>query len=167
MSSSTREVKEMMKKLATFITCILLCLSCSITVFAAETTSSAENPIIEESPVVITSTHNYFTKGLTKLNALNYGSSNICHVTSGSIVGTNPSITKVSVYVRLSGSSCKLHVVSPNGTDKYVSVSSSGTYNFTGFNGENPSGDWYVYIVTNGSVSTASSGSLTVEYDHQ
>jgi len=56
--------------------------------------------------------------------------------------------------------------MSPNGTTKYQSVSSTGTYTFTGFNGEDPSGTWYVYIISKGTVSTVKSGTLKVEYSY-
>ena len=155
----------MKKKMITIITCIMLTIMTVIPVSASEL--PALGSAKTDNTVFITRSSNYFSKSLSKMNALNYGYSNIVHVTSGSVTGTTRSITNVTVYIRLSGSSCVLHVMSPSGNDCYQTVTSTGTYTFTGFNGEDPYGDWYVYIVTNGPASTASSGVLKVYYNYE
>lgn len=135
------------KTFLSLVACVCACIMFSTPVFAAS---------------------NYFSKGLTTMNSLG-GQSNICTVTSGSCSGTSSSrsITSVTVYGVLTGSSCKVYVESPSGTTAYLTKTSTGTQTFsTQFDGEDPYGSWSVYIVSNGSVSTLKSGSLKVYYDY-
>lgn len=121
--------------------------------------------ILFSTPVLAASNH--FSKSLSTMNSLYGATSNTCSVTSGSCSGTTRSITSVSVYGVLTGSSCKVYVTSPEGSVYYKTMTSTGTVTFnTEFNGEDPKGRWYVYIVTNGAVSTVKSGVLEVNYSY-
>lgn len=83
-----------------------------------------------------------FQKSRPKLNSLN-GSSAMATLSSGSCSGNERSITSVSVNCRVSSGSSRytLYVISPDGTTLSKSCGTSSTsYTFTGFNGEDPKG---------------------------
>lgn len=90
-----------------------------------------------------------FSKTTAKLNAVNGNISNISSLSSGSVSGTNPSITSVSVYVNVSSGSDPyyIHIISPEGTEYiFEGPTTNKTITIPVFNGENPKGTWYVYI---------------------
>ena len=95
----------------------------------------------------------FYSKTTTKLNAINGGKSTTSSLSSGSIIGSDASITQV-----------KLH--------SYTGPTSSKIWYLDDFNGENPSGTWQIYIVNSGTtthgniypVSTVTVG-LTVYYN--
>jgi len=111
---------------------------------------------------------NYFSKITSKLNSLN-GATASSNLSSGSCSGTTRSITKVTVYCRVSSgsSSFDLVVTSPEKTVVTQSCgTSSTTYTLTGFNGEDPKGTWNVGISSNGTVSTVTA-TLKVYYSYE
>jgi subtilisin-like proprotein convertase family protein len=96
--------------------------------------------------------HN-FSKTTVKLNAISGGTSKTSNVTSGSVSGSNPSITKVELYCNVASGTdpYTIYVKSPSGTTKSISgPTKSGTITITGFEGENPSGTWSIWIQNNG-----------------
>lgn len=96
---------------------------------------------------------NYFTKPTVKLNAINGGISKTSNVTSGSVSGDNPSITKVELYCNVASGTdpYTIYVKSPKGTIKSIAgPTKSGTVIIPGFEGENPSGTWSIWIQNNG-----------------
>lgn len=96
---------------------------------------------------------NYFSKTTVKLNAISGGESRYSQVTSGSVSGSERSITKVELYCNVSSGTdpYTIYVESPSGTVKSISgPSKSGTITLTGFNGEDPSGTWTIWIKNNG-----------------
>lgn len=103
-------------------------------------------------PVMAAST-NYFSKTTPKLNAINGNISRIASLSSGSVSGTERSITQVSLYLNVSSGSdpFDVHIVSPEGYEYVFTPSTtSKTYNITYFNGEDPKGTWSVYIENQG-----------------
>lgn len=96
---------------------------------------------------------NYFSKTTVKLNAINGGTSKISTVTSGSVSGDNPSITKVELYCNVASGTdpYTIYVKSPKGTIATIpGPTKSGTVTTSAFNGENPSGTWSIWIQNNG-----------------
>lgn len=96
---------------------------------------------------------NNFSKTTVKLNAINGGKSRESKVTSGSVSGDNPSITKVELYCNVASGTdpYTIYVKSPsNTTISKPGPTSSGTITISGFEGENPSGTWTIWIVNNG-----------------
>lgn len=96
---------------------------------------------------------NYFSKTTVKLNAISGGESRYSQVTSGSVSGSERSITKVDLYCNVSRGTdpYTIYVESPSGTVKSISgPTKSGTITLTGFNGEDPSGTWTIWIKNNG-----------------
>lgn len=96
---------------------------------------------------------NNFSKTTVKLNAFSGGTSTYSTVTSGSVSETDPSITKVELYCNVSSGSdpYTIYVESPKGTVKSISgPTKSGTITIPGFEGENPSGSWTIWIKNNG-----------------
>lgn len=121
------------KAIVSVIACFMACLMFAMPVMAAST--------------------NYFSKTTVKLNAMNGGISRISSLSSGSVSGTNRSITQVSAYVNVGSGSdpFDVHIVSPEGTEYVFTASTSNkTYNITYFNGEDPKGTWSVYIENQG-----------------
>ncbi len=114
---------------------------------------------------------NSFSKSTVKLNAINGGTSSHCSITSGSVSGSNPSITKLEVCCNVvSGTDpYTIYVESPSGT--IISISgptSSGCITITGFEGENPSGTWTMWIQNdggsyNGNIYPTSTATLTLK----
>ena len=101
---------------------------------------------------VLAATNN-FSKTTVKLNAISGGTSKTSNVTSGSVSGSNPSITKVELYCNVASGTdpYTIYVKSPSGTTKSISgPTKSGTITITGFEGENPSGTWSIWIQNNG-----------------
>ncbi len=153
----------MKRKLSLFLVLTLLCTLFAMPVSAAEATDYTDDGIA----VAATSGTNYFSGTTTKMNSL-YGSEAVATRSSGSCSGDERSITSVSVYCRVSSgsSSFKLYVISPEGTVAYRNAgTSSTTYNFTEFNGEDPYGKWTIKTVTNGTVSTVTA-TLKVNYSY-
>ena len=96
---------------------------------------------------------NYFSKTTVKLNAISGGESRYSQVTSGSVSGSERSIAKVELYCNVSSGTdpYTIYVESPSGTVKSITgPSKSGTITLTGFNGEDPSGTWTIWIKNNG-----------------
>lgn len=153
-----------MKKIISFITCIAMCMMLVIPVSASEIGSEEESVTITPEASVY-AYNNYFRKITPKLNAVFGNPSDAAKLSSGSISGTNPKITSVTVYSRVSSGSetFYVYVEDPKGNIGVAAVSSSGTITTNVFNGLNPAGDWYVWIVTAGDVSTATI-TLTVNY---
>ena len=155
----------MKRKLSLLLVLTLLCTLFAMPVSAAEVEPSnyADSGIV----VAGTSGTNYFTGTTTKMNSVN-GSEAVATRSSGSCSGDERSVTNVSVYCRVSSgsSSFKLYVISPKGTVAYRNAgTSSTTYNFSEFNGEDPYGKWTIKVVTNGTVSTVT-GTLRVDYSY-
>lgn len=153
----------MKRKLSLLLVLTLLCTLFAMPVSAAEAESHTEDQAV----VTATSGSNYFSKITPKLNSLN-GSAATATLSSGSCSGNERSITSVSVYCRVSSGSSRytLYVISPEGTVLSKSCgTSSTTYNFTGFNGEDPKGDWTIMIVSNGVVTTVTA-TLKVNYNY-
>lgn len=142
----------MKRLLSVVLTVAVLFMTCVMPVQAAESSDSVEGNNI----TAITSGTTYFSKITRKLNSL-YGAVDSVNLSSGSCLGTNRQITSVTVYCRVSSGSSPftLIVTSPSGTVAYKSCgTTSTTYTFTDFNGEDPSGTWNVGISSNGTVST-------------
>ena len=110
---------------------------------------------------------NYFTGSTVKMNSLNGIQSTISNISSGSVLGTNPQVTSVKLNVTVSpgSSSFRLYVEDPNGNWDFQTINGSGTVTFNLFQGVDPSGKWKVYIITNGTVSTATAR-MTVNYNY-
>ena len=92
---------------------------------------------------------NSFSKTTVKLNAIDGGVSQIAKVSSGSVLGTNPKITQVKVYLNVASGTdpFDLYIESPEGTVARLTPSTkSRTYYVTDFVCENPKGDWYLQI---------------------
>ena len=129
--------------------------------------AEAANYTEDQAVVIATSGSNYFLKITPKLNSLN-GYVATASLSSGSCSGNERSITSVSVNCRVSSGSSRytLYVILPEGTVLSQSCgTSSTTYNFTGFNGEDPKGDWTIMIVSNGAVTTETA-TLKVNYNY-
>ncbi len=153
----------MKRKLSLLLVVTLLCTLFVMPVSAAETSDYSDDEI----SVAATSGSNYFSKITPMLNSLN-GSAAMASLSSGSCSGNERSITSVSVYCRVSSGSSRytLYVISPEGTTLSQSCgTSSTTYNFTGFNGEDPKGNWTIMVVSNGVVTTVTS-TLKVNYNY-
>lgn len=153
----------MKRKLSLLLVLTLLCTLFAMPVSAAEV--EPYNYADNENVVAGTSGTNYFRVITTKMNSV-YGSEAVATRSSGSCSGDERSITSTSVYCRVgSGSSSfKLYVISPKGTVAYRNASSSSaTYNFTEFNGEDPYGQWTIKTVSNGTASTVTA-TLEVNY---
>lgn len=157
-----------MKKLMSIITCMALCVMMVMPVSAAEITP-VDNTVVssEYDNGVMPLSTNYFTGSTSRMNSLNGVMSGMSKISSGSISVGNPSVTSVSLNVTVSSgsSSFYLYVVSPSGKSASKLVRSSGTVTFSEFNGEDPTGSWYVYIITTGTVSTATAR-MTVNYSY-
>lgn len=153
----------MKRKLSLFLVLTLLCTLFVMPVSAAEVESHTEDQVV----VAATSGSNYFSKITPRLNSLN-GSSAMATLSSGSCSGNERSITSVSVNCRVSSGSSRytLYVISPDGTILSKSCGTSSTsYTFTGFNGEDPKGDWIIIIISNGTVTTVTA-TLKVNYNY-
>lgn len=156
-----------MKKILSMITCMMLCIMLVMPVSAAGMPQTEETEkTMQDSPSLLAST-NYFTGSTVKLNSLNGTSSTISTISSGSVLGTNPKVTSVKLNVTVSSGSAPfyLYVEDPNGNVDYTTVSRSGSVSFSSFNGVRPNGKWKVYIVTKGTVSTATAR-MTVNYSY-
>lgn len=103
------------------------------------------------------------------------GKSTTSSLSSGSIIGSDASITqvKLAIYVSSGTDPYTLWIKSPNGSwHSYTGPTSSKIWYLDDFNGENPSGTWQIYIVNSGTtthgniypVSTVTVG-LTVYYN--
>ena len=95
----------------------------------------------------------FYSKTTTKLNAINGGISKTSNVTSGSVSGTDPSITKVELYCNVASGTdpYTIYVKSPKGTITTISgPTKNGTLTTSAFNGENPYGTWSIWIQNNG-----------------
>ena len=91
----------------------------------------------------------YLYSSTIKLNAIDGGVSQIAKVSSGSVLGTNPKITQVKVYLNVASGTdpFDLYIESPEGTVARLTPSTkSRTYYVTDFVCENPKGDWYLQI---------------------
>lgn len=170
-------MKSIKKKLSLFMMVVLLFSTMCIPVAAAELPEKEVSTKETEVEVVVlldddimpaSSGSNYFSKITSKLNSLN-GAAASSNLSSGSCSGTSRSITKVTVYCRVSSgsSSFDLIVTSPEKTVVTQSCgTSSTTYTLTGFNGEDPYGTWNVGISSNGTVSTVTA-TLKVYYSYE
>ena len=152
----------MKRKLSLLLVVTLLCTLFVTPVSAAEAASYTGDQAV----VTATSGSNYFSKITPKLNSLN-GSSAMATLSSGSCSGNERSITSVSVNCRVSSGSSRytLYVISPDGTLSKSCGTSSTTYTFTGFNGEDPKGDWIIIIISDGVVTTVTA-TLKVNYNY-
>ena len=153
----------MKRKLSLLLVVTLLCTLFVTPVSAAEAASYTGDQAV----VTATSGSNYFSKITPKLNSLN-GSSAMATLSSGSCSGNERSITSVSVNCRVSSGSSRytLYVISPDGTTLSKSCgTSSTTYTFKGFNGEDPKGDWIIIIISDGVVTTVTA-TLKVNYNY-
>lgn len=170
-------MKSVKRKLSLVMMVALLFSAMCIPVSAAELPEedvSTKDTVVEvivlsdDDIMPASSGSNYFSKITSKLNSLN-GAIASSNLSSGSCSGTTRSITKVTVYCRVSSgsSSFDLVVTSPEKTVVTKSCGTSGTtYTLTGFNGEDPYGTWNVGISSNGTVSTVTA-TLKVYYDYE
>ncbi|MBO5031793.1 MAG: hypothetical protein J6D08_07890 [Lachnospiraceae bacterium] len=171
-------MKSIRKKLSVLMMAVLLFSAMYIPVSAAELpeqdvatedTTEVEVVVLSDDDIMpLASGSNYFSKITSKLNSLN-GAIASSNLSSGSCSGTTRSITKVTVYCRVSSgsSSFDLVVTSPEKTVVTQRCgTSSTTYTLTGFNGEDPYGTWNVGISSNGTVSTVTA-TLKVYYDYE
>lgn len=152
----------MKRKLSLLLVLTLLCTLFVTPVSAAE----AANYTDDQAVVAATSGSNYF-QNHPKLNSLN-GTTAMAKLSSGSCSGNERSITSVSVNCRVSSGSSRytLYVISPDGTTLSKSCGTNSTsYTFTGFNGEDPDGEWIIIIVSNGAVTTVTA-TLKVNYTY-
>lgn len=120
------------KALTAVIACMMACVMFVTPVFAAT---------------------NYFSKTTVKLNAYNGGSSTVSALSSGSVSGSERSITSVSLYCNVSRGSdpYTLYVQSPEGTTAILDgPTSSTTLTSNAFAGEDPEGKWKIWIVNSG-----------------
>ena len=146
-----------MRKIISIVTSIMLCAAfCVMPVSAADLTTvygQNDTTAIEDS----VNDSSWWTKTTTKLNAVYGGSSNISTVSSGSVLGSNPQVSSVELYCRVSSGSdpFTLYVEDPYGNIYYTTISKSGTITIDDFNGINPYGKWKIWIVTSGTASTA------------
>lgn len=156
-----------MKKFISFITCIAMCMMLVMPVSAAEVVSEEETITMTEESIASVYSTNYFRKITKKLNSVYGNPSEIVTLSLGSVTGSDPQITSVTLYSRVSSGSDPfyLYVVDPNGYLDYFLVSSSGTITTNDFNGLDPTGDWKIWIETTGDVSTATI-TLTVNYKY-
>lgn len=153
----------MKRRLSLLLVLTLLCTLFAMPVSAAEAANYTENQAV----VTATSGSNYFSKITPRLNSLN-GYPATATLSSGSCSGNERSITSVSVSCRVSNGSSRytLYVISPDGTTLSKSCGTGNeTYTFTGFNGEDPKGDWTIIIITNGTVTTITA-TLKVNYNY-
>jgi len=169
MSSSTMGGKRNDEKIDNFITCIAMCLCLVMPVSAAEQPPIDGNIANYETNNVqsMTAGSSYFSKITPLLNSLT-GRTATATLSSGSCIGNNESITNTTVYCRVSNGSSPytLTVVAPSGTSQSISCgTSSTTYTFTGFNGEDPNGTWTIYVTTRGTVTTVTA-TLKVYYTY-
>ena len=76
---------------------------------------------------------NSFSKTTVKLNAIDGGVSQIAKVSSGSVLGTNPKITQVKVYLNVASGTdpFDLYIESPEGTVIGFPASHLGSATFT------------------------------------
>ncbi len=117
---------------------------------------------------------NNFSKTTVKLNAINGGNSRESSVTSGSVLGDNPAITKVELYCNVSTGTdpYTIYVKSPSGTtNSMTGPTKSGNIIMTGFEEENPSGTWTIWIRNsgisyNGNIYPASTVTVTLKVSY-
>lgn len=145
-----------MKKIMSYLSGIALCAALLVTPVSAAEIVPSEEAITTESTDSVRAT-NYWTKTTTKLNSVYGAASNTSTVSSGSVSGTNPQISKIEVYSKVSSGSDSfyLYIEDGNGNVYYTTVSKSGTITINDFNGLDPSGKWKIWIVTKGTVSTS------------
>lgn len=145
------DMKRVTKRaFTTVIACMMVCLMFVTPVFAASSN---------------------FSKTTVKLNAINGGTSRESKVTSGSVLGDNPSITNVDLWCNVASGTDPyvIYVKSPKGTVATISgPSKTGTVSTSAFNGENPSGTWTVWIQNlgvsyNGNIIPASTVTVTLK----
>ena len=137
------------------VACMMACLMFVTPVFAAST---------------------FYSKTTAKLNAINGGKSVTSTLSSGSIIGSDASITEVRVSFNVASGTdpYTVWIKSPNGRwHSYTGPVKSTTWYLHDFDGENPSGQWQIYIVNsgvsyNGNLIPASTVTvtLTVYYDY-
>lgn len=126
-------MKRVIKRsFTTVIACLMACIMFVTPVFAATNT---------------------FSRTTVKLNAMNGGISRYSTVTSGSLLGSERSITKVELYCNVASGTdpYTIYVESPSGTVIPVpGPNRSGSIVVTGFEGEDPYGTWTIWIKNNG-----------------
>ena len=73
---------------------------------------------------------NSFSKTTVKLNAIDGGVSQIAKVSSGSVLGTNPKITQVKVYLNVASGTdpFDLYIESPEGTVNSITVTQNTAF---------------------------------------
>ena len=113
-----------------------MCVMFAMPVSAAEVVSEEETITMTEESVASVYSTNYFRKITTKLNSVYGNPSNTSKLSSGSISGTNPKITSVTIYSRVSSGSDPFYVYveDPKGNIGVAAVSSSGTITTDVFN---------------------------------
>ena len=94
-----------------------------------------------------------YSKTTVKLNAYSGKKKKKSTVSSGTVLGDNPSITKVELRCTVSNGSdpYTLYVKSPDGhTESFSGPIPSAAITTTAFNGEDPSGTWTIWIENEG-----------------
>ena len=92
---------------------------------------------------------NSFSKTTVKLNAIDGGVSQIAKVSSGSVLGTNPKITQVKVYLNVASGTdpFDLYIESPEGTvARLTSFARLSKYLVTDFVRPDPIAVWSLQI---------------------
>lgn len=146
-----RKMKRLTKRVFTAVmACLISCLMFATPVLAAT---------------------NCFSKTTVKLNAINGGTSRYGSITSGSVSGSSPSITKLELYCNVASGTdpYTIYVESPDGT--IISIpgpTRSGSITIPVFEGENPSGTWTIWIQNdgvsyNGNIYPASTATFTLK----
>lgn len=135
---------------------------------AAPTAQAARVFSVENEVETVRAGNYLFSKPIRRLNSLD-GIMASTSVYSGSCSGSERHITSVRVFCNVSWGSSPyiLEITSPGGTivSRWCGTSTT-SYNFSDFDGEDPRGNWTVSITTRGRVTTMS-GSLTVNYTFQ
>lgn len=157
-----------MKKIVSGILCFALCILFVAPVSAAEISNGSVGNVVRiEGGAVAPRATDYFSGSTVRMNSFYGSQSTISKISSGSVLGVKHQVTSVSLSVTVSSGSApfKLYVEDPFGHSVFTTVNRSGTVEFTNFNGLDPQGTWKVYIVTNGTVSTATAR-MTVRYSY-
>jgi len=149
------------KNVLSVILCISLCIMYALPVSAAEVMPK-EN-IIEKEEISATSS---FSKVLPKLSSINGTASKVVTITSG-FISNGAQITSIGLFVSVSSGSSPLilYIQAPDGTRYSFVITKSGIITIDNFNGYDPSGNWKIWIETQGTVTTVS-GTIKVNYSY-
>lgn len=151
-----------MKKILSIFMCMNLCIMLAIPVSAAEVLSK-EN-VIEKEEISTTSSSDYYSKALPILSSTNGTASKVVTISVDSM-SDSMQVTSISLYIRLGGSPCMLYIQAPYETIYTFNLTKGGNITVDDFNGCDPSGNWKIWIETQGTASTVS-GTIKVYYGY-